>query len=293
MDFRRAAGSPPLTTMRGHLRALDKAGIVDRRRQPDFPGSVDLELARAGRDLLTVSRVLRAWLLESPSGPLELGSPAAKSALKALVDGWSSGVVRVLAAKPQALTDVSRIITGLSYPSLERRLGAMRLNGLIEPCPGSGRGTTPYRLTDWMRRAVGPLAAAARWERTHLPEETMRIRPIDIESAFLLVVPLITLTRDQTGVCRLAVEITHGSESRQAGVLVSVDEGRIQSCVTRLDGSVDASAVGSVSAWIDAMLEGAGGRLELSGQRRLAAAFGMGMPAAMAFDCRPASQRVG
>ena len=45
IDLRRAVGSPPQTTMRGHLRSLTEAGILERRRESDFPGSVDYELA--------------------------------------------------------------------------------------------------------------------------------------------------------------------------------------------------------------------------------------------------------
>ncbi len=48
------------------------------------------------------------------------------------------------------------VISSLSYPSLERRLAAMRLAGLIEARPGNGRGT-PYAVTDWLRRGI------ARW----------------------------------------------------------------------------------------------------------------------------------
>jgi DNA-binding HxlR family transcriptional regulator len=280
IDLRRAVGSPPQTTMRGHLRALVDAGVLERRRHSGFPGPVDYELAGPGRELLGVSAILEAWLLASPEGPIQLGSVAAKSSTKALAEGWSSGVIRVLAAKPLALTEISRLITGLSYPSLERRLVAMRMAGLIEPCSGSGRGT-PYAVTPWLRRAIGPLAAAARWERKNLPEETAPIRRIDIEAAFLLALPLVSLTADYSGVCRLAVDTANGSQHRQAGVLVHVVNGRIASCVTRLDGSADASALGSATTWMDAMLERDPERLELGGDRRFAAALGAGLHGAL------------
>ncbi|MBK5219108.1 MAG: ArsR family transcriptional regulator [Thermoleophilia bacterium] len=272
VDLRRAAGSPPQTTMRGHLRALTEAGIVARRRQPEFPGSVDLELAKPGRDLLAVSRVLGGWLLQAPDGPLQLGTPAAKSAVKALVDGWSSGIVRVLAAKPHALTELSRVITNLSYPSLERRLGAMRLAGLIEPCPGNGRGT-PHRVTDWLRLAIGPLAIAARWERQHLPGQTAPIRRLDVESAFLLVLPLLSPPSEQSGECRLAVEMrTPEGELRLAGVMARVRDGEV-SCVARLQGNATAWVSGSAAAWLRAVLEDDKHGLETGGDCDLALAL--------------------
>jgi DNA-binding HxlR family transcriptional regulator len=256
--------------MRGHLRVLTEAGILERRRQNEFPGSVEYELGRPGRDLLVVAKVLASWLASSPEGELELGSPAAKSAIRALVEGWSSGVVRALAARPLSLTELSSIITGLSYPSLERRLAAMRLAGQIERCPGAGRGT-PYVVTDWLRRAMAPLVAAARWERRHLPDETAPIAKIDVESAFLLTVPMIDLPSDQSGVCRLAVESHNGNgESRLAGVMVTVEEGRIAACVSRLEGEAGACAAGSVASWLRAVIEHDSGNLELGGDCGLA-----------------------
>jgi DNA-binding HxlR family transcriptional regulator len=281
MDLRRAAGSPPQTTMRGHLRALTEAGILERRRQNAFPGSVDLELGRPGRDLMAVAGTLQHWLAMSPEGPLELGAPASKSSIKALVEAWSTGVVRALAARPSSLTELSSIITQLSYPSLERRLGSMRLAGQIEPCPGSGRGT-PYKVTDWLRRAVAPLAAAVRWERQYLPDDTAPIAKIDIESAFLLTVPLLSVPSEHSGSCRLAVESPNGNgKSRLAGVMVRVDDGRIVSCVSRLEGDAEAWASGSAAAWLRAVTEDDPDQLELGGDCSMASSMLGGLHSAL------------
>jgi DNA-binding HxlR family transcriptional regulator len=272
IDLRRAAGSPPQTTMRGHLRVLTEAGILKRQRQTDFPGSVDYELGRPGRDLLVVSGVLQGWLALCPEGPLKLGTSAAKSSIKALVEGWSSGVVRALAARPFSLTELSSIITGLSYPSLERRLGAMRLAGQIERCPGDGRGT-PYSLTEWIRFAIAPLAAAARWERRYLADGTAPIGKIDVESAFLLAVPLLSLDPEHSGICRLTVESQNGDGEHQlAGVMVGLDGGRVDSCVSRLQGNAAAWASGSVAAWLRAVIDQDTDNLELGGDCALAIA---------------------
>jgi DNA-binding HxlR family transcriptional regulator len=228
--------------MRSHLRNLTQLGILERKRQPEFPGSVDYELARPGRALLEVAEVLQGWLADSPQGPISLGGTAAKSAIKALVEGWSSAIIRALTARPLSLTDLNRLISGLNYPSLERRLAAMRLAGQIEAQPGKSRAT-PYAVTDWLRRSVAPLAAAARWERQHNPEQTNPIARMDIESAFLLAVPLARLSAEATGTCRLAVEVRNGgSEPGLAGVQVGIKEGQIVSCLARLDGQSAASA---------------------------------------------------
>jgi DNA-binding HxlR family transcriptional regulator len=89
MDLRRAVGSPPQTTMRKQLRSLTELGVLERHRESDFPGSVDFELGPPGRALLEVVQILQGWLADSPDGPVQLGSIAAKSAIRALVEGWT------------------------------------------------------------------------------------------------------------------------------------------------------------------------------------------------------------
>jgi DNA-binding HxlR family transcriptional regulator len=271
VDLRRAAGSPPQTTMRGHLKALIEAGIVERHRRNSFPGPLDYELALPGRDLLTVTAVLEQWLALSPEGPLELGTPAAKSATKALVEGWSTSIVRALAATPLSLTELDRLVVNVSYPSLERRLTAMRLAGQIEAAPGKRRGT-PYVVTDWLRAAIGPLAIAARWERKHLAAATRPIGRLDIEAAFLLAVPLVSLAGELSGLCRLAVEMPKngGADSRLSGVMVGIDGGAVTSCASRLEGQADAWAFGSAADWLLAIIERDTQRLEIGGDCAIA-----------------------
>jgi DNA-binding HxlR family transcriptional regulator len=273
IDLRRALGSPPQTTMRSHLRALDELGIVGRRRQAGFPGSIDYQLAAPGTELLFVAKVLDAWLDTAPEGALQLGSVGAKSAIKALVDGWSSTIVRALAARPLSLTELNQIIASFNYPSLERRLGAMRLASQIEARPGRTRGT-PYAVTDWMRRAVAPLVAALRWEQRHPSPAAAPISRLDVESIFLLTVPLVDLRPELEGVCRLAVEV-ESSEGGPgpAGVVVSVEQGRVVSCLSRLRAEVDSWAWGTSPAWIGAMIGDEPDQLELGGNGDLAAAL--------------------
>ena len=281
IDLRRAVGSPPQTTMRGHLRALTEVGVLERHRRNDFPGPVDYRLARPGNELLAVAEILQRWLAASPEGPLPLGTVAAKSAIKALVDGWSSNIVRALAARPLSLTELNRLISGINYPSLERRLGAMRLAGQIEARPGQSRGT-PYAATDWLRQAIAPIAVAARWEREHAATKTSAIGRIDTEAVFLLAVPLLRLAGDLSGSCRLAVEVPNGGgDFNLAGVLVGVREGHIASCVSRLEGDAGAWASGSASAWLGAVIEQDTDRLEVGGDCELATAILDGLHGAL------------
>jgi DNA-binding HxlR family transcriptional regulator len=266
IDLRRAVGSPPQSTMRVYSRTLVEIGTLERQRQAAFPGTVEYASTDSGRGLLAIGQILERWLQEAPVGPITLGTTASKSATKALVEGWSTNIIRALAAKPLSLTDLNRLIPRISYPSLERRLGALRLADLVEPYPGEGRGT-PYRATPWLRRAIVPLAAGAWWERRYLADPP-QIGRLDVEAAFLLAIPLIELPPEVSGKCRLAVEIQGGSSPVFAGVLICVEEGKVISCSSRLEGEAEGWASGSASSWMRRM-NGQEGDLEIGGDADL------------------------
>lgn len=271
-ELRRAASSPAQTTLRAQLRKLSDAGLIDRRRRNAFPGAVEHELTDAGRDLIQVAKTLQGWLRHSPAGPLELGGRDAQAAIKALIDGWSTAMLRVLATKPLTLTELDGLISSLNYPSLERRLAAMKLAGQVKQVPGKGRGT-PYEVTEWARHAVAPLTLAARWEHRHLGEAAASISKADIEGSFLLAIPLVTLPADLSGACRLAVGTAGGKLERFAGVVVKVDAGRIASCATHLNGHPGAWASGPIVAWLAALIDRESDGLEIGGDGRLARAL--------------------
>lgn len=264
MDLRRAVGSPPQSTMRVYSRTLAELGVLEQYRQSEFAGSSLYSITASGNALLKVSEVLQRWLDESPDGGIQLGSTPAKSTVGALVEGWSTNIVRALAAKPLSLTQLNRLIPKVSYPSLERRLGGLRLANLVEPHPGEGRGT-PYRTTEWLRRAVVPIATAAAWERKHLSDSAPPIGRLDVEAAFLLAIPLMAIPEDLTGRCRLAVEVQGGAGPVFAGVLICVEEGRITSCSSRLEGEVEGWASGTPREWLHRMNGGADEGLEIGG----------------------------
>lgn len=272
IDLRRAAGSPAQSTMRAHLRELERIGAIAKRRRNAFPGAHEYELERPGRELMFVVRSLERWLAAAPNGPMALGGEAAKSAIKALVEGWSSTVLRALAAGPLSLTELDRIIGHINYPSLERRLGAMRLAGQVEPLPGNGRGM-PYGATDWSRLGVAPIVAASRWERHNMAAETAPIGRVDIEAAFLLAVPLLRLPIASSGSCRLALKLNKGSREQMGGVMVTIEEGRAVSCTTHIEGAAGAWANGSAAAWFRAVIEADPDHLEIGGDGRLGRAL--------------------
>jgi DNA-binding HxlR family transcriptional regulator len=275
-DLHHAVGSPPQSTMRVYTRQLEGLGILERCRQNEFPATAEYALTPAGAALLKVAGFLQEWLQEAPGGPILLGSVAAKSGTKALIGGWSSNIVRAVAARALSLTELNVLIPKISYPTLERKLSAMRIAKLVELKAGDGRGT-PYGATDWLRHAVTPLLSAVAWERKFVPDPTPQIGRLDVEAAFLLSIPLIALDPSISGRCRLSVEVRGGSAPVFAGVLVAVNEGTVTSCTSRLGGEVEASASGSSFAWMRQMNGGPQGQLALNGDFPLAHAITEGL----------------
>jgi DNA-binding HxlR family transcriptional regulator len=272
MDLRRETGSPPQTTLRKHLRTLTEIGVLEKRRLDAFPGVFEYAVGPAGPGLIALMDVVGDWLAESPHGPLTLGEHSAKSAITALTESWTTNMMRALAARPLSLTELDDLISGISYPSLERRLAAMRLAGLLEAVPGRGRGT-PYAVTEWSRRAVGPVTAAALWEQRHLGGEARSLTKQDVETAFLLAVPILRLSPDLSGVCRLSMEVQNGKGPTFAGVRVEIEQGRVISCGSRLEGYAAGWASGSAPAWLRAVIAHDTDSLEVGGDLQLARGF--------------------
>ena len=137
-DLRKATGLPAQTTLRGHLANLSEIGVLTKRPTQQMPYAVENELTPMGRQLLGVADRLEVWLSLAPEGPISLESGAAKGAVKALVDGWGSKMMRALAARSLSLTELDGLISDFSYPALERRLSSMRMAGLVEAQPPAG-----------------------------------------------------------------------------------------------------------------------------------------------------------
>ena len=272
IDVRRTVGLPPETTLRKHLKALTRLDLLVRSQSREFPAAVTYELSASGAELSLIASLVESWLASAPSGPLSLGLPVTKTAIKSLVDAWSTKMVRALAAKPLSLTELDRVLASVNYPALERRLSAMRLAGQVEAAPGRS-GSTPYRVTRWLREAVGPLVAAAHWETNHAPDGREPLCRIDVEAIFLLALPLVRLPAGSTGICRLVVDLSNGSEKKYAGAIVSIERGRLLSCGSDLRVRTTSAAMGSSDAWL-AALSGSGSRgPSLSGDITLAGAL--------------------
>jgi DNA-binding HxlR family transcriptional regulator len=231
-------------------------------------GCTEARITPSGREMLFVSETLEDWLAKAPSGILPFGGDGATEAIEALAESWSSTMLHALAGGPRSLEELDDATAGVGYPATERCLDAMRLSGQLEARRGVGEGAA-YSVTDWLRQGVAPIVAAARMEHRHLAGSP-QVMPLDVEAAFMLAVPLLRLPLDLSGSCRLALELT---ESRSAGVMVEVEEGRIVACKPDLQGDADAGATGDLTTWFDAVIEANPDDMELGGDSGLAMAL--------------------
>lgn len=267
-DLRKEVGGPAQTTLRGNLGNLIEIGALEKRQTSGRTGMVDNAITPAGRELLTVADAIDGWLARAPHGPIRLESETGKAAVKALVSGWDSTMLRALAARPFSLTELDNMINAFSYPTLERRLGAMRLAGCVTAVRGNGGGR-PYAVTEWLRQGMAPLLAAVRCERRHMAEETAPLTRIDIETIMLLAMPLVAIAPNADGVSQLAVQGGDASGLRSAGVRFAVRNGLLTTCTSKLEASPESWIHGLAPDWLDALVEGGTTRLEVSGDRAL------------------------
>lgn len=282
-DLRRDAGYPAQSTLRGHLETLEKEGVIDRRRRDSFPGTLEYDLTEPGRELLGVATSLGRWLAEAPRGPIELGSDAAKAAIKGLVEGWSASVLTTLASEPLSLTELDKRIAAISYPTLERCLDTMRLAEQLDAGERTPKGT-PYAVTDWLRRGLGPLARGARWEHRHRPDGVDSIEHSDIDGALMLGGPLFEVSGEVNGVCQLAVKIPDGKKQRRSLGFVEVQSGKISFRAVYPQVKPDAWASGTMDTWFATVIDADTSGLKMSGNSDLAEAVFLGVHQALFED---------
>ena len=284
-DLRADLGGPAQSTLRGHLSKLVELGALTRCRG-ERPSILAYELTPFGRDLLLAAEAAEGWLQLAPDGPVALDSAAAKVALKALVGGWSSTIVRALAARPLTLTELDKLIDNCTYPALERRLSAMRLVGQVELGPSDGGKGRQYTVSPWLRHAIGPLSVAARCERRHMANTTGPIGRLDVEAAFLLVAPTIELDEDSSGTCQVAVEAGRGDSGRPwAGAQLTLEKGAVTTCVAKIEAQPESWVLGPATAWLEAVISRDPERLGFGGDAELGRDVVRGLHDAL-FDVR-------
>jgi DNA-binding HxlR family transcriptional regulator len=229
-------------------------------------------ISPAGRETLVVIAAIDCWLANAPGGRLSLAvHREAHVPFEILLDGWNSGIVTALAPGPLSSTELGLAIDTLSRISLREKLAKLTEAGLLEARPPAGEGSI-YAVTDWLREAVGPLLVGVRAEMRNAGRETTPDAPDAIEAVFLLALPLLELPAELSGHCRLLVDLPESEESRAAGTMIQVEDGRIASCSVDLEGSADSWAIGPGTAWLEAAIDGRTGEIEFGGEERLARA---------------------
>lgn len=265
-ELEESLGWAPQSSLRASIAKLTELGAL-ARTAAEQPYGAPLELTPAGRELLPVAAALERWLAASPGGPISLEDPAAQGVVRVLTTGWDSGVVRALAERPQSLVELNSAISGLNYPALKRRLAKLRSTNLVVPArTASGSG---YEASEWLRRAVVPLTLAGRWERRHDTGE-QPIAHTEVEAAFMLALPIARLPARASGACALAVltsEKRAKSKRSVAGVALELKEGEVVSCSTDAAGRQPTWALGTIDAWLEAVVDGRTDALRASGAK--------------------------
>jgi DNA-binding HxlR family transcriptional regulator len=244
-------------TIRGALGNLRDVGALEKRSGDQASNAVVTALTPTGEEMLAVLGTLEHWLKQCPKGPIPIDDEHVKVAVKALAEGWNSTLMRALASAPLTLTELSGLIPDVSYPALERRIAWMRATGQISALPKEGRGT-PYVPTAWLGRAISPIAVAARCERLHM-DDAPPITDVEIETAFLLTLPLLELPTRVQGSCLLASRTdpvaTEGPDLRLAGIAIEVLKGQVVSSTVAIDDEPTTWAIGTSDNWLDAFID--------------------------------------
>lgn len=230
----------------------------------------EMQITDTGREILFISFVGELWLQSGPHGAIDPDGDEAEAVIQALVEGWSATLVHALSHGPMTLHELDRAIEGIGRAELQRRIEDMHGVGLLEARPGDGGDGAIYAVTDWLRAAIAPLAVAARQERRDAIEEGIPIDGFDVETAFLLTLPLLKLPTDVTGTCRLGVEVAERGQTRLVGAMARVEGGRVASCAVALEDEADAWGIAGPGEWLDTVIAPSERRVMTGGDRLLA-----------------------
>lgn len=262
-------GDPPRTTAHKRLHELVDLGALGQHRGSEFPRKTIYELTPGGERMLELEPAVARWLTEAPTGSIFLGSLVAKRVIATLVAGWSASIIVALADRPTSLTELDRLVDSVSYPSLERRLVALRDIGLVKIAKAKMRGT-PYEATDWLRRAVAPLLTAAALEERRA-SNSAALEATEMRAVLLLTMPLVRLSPQSHG--RLAV-VVHPEATRTdvperrapVGATLEIRDGRVAGCVPEIDENAPNWALGTPTYWTESVLSGIIDRLRIGGR---------------------------
>ncbi len=238
---------------------------------------VEVEPGRAfrvssgGREALFVAFVVERWLQNAPHGPVPFDGPRAEGTVAALAESWSATVVHMLAREPMTLGELDTAIEDLGRRAIERQLEAMLSAGQVEAFTESDEAI--FALNDWARAGIAPLIASARLERRNPMEGMAPIDALDVDAGFRLSLPLLTLPRELSGMCRLGLNLDEAERSAMTGVTARIEEGRVVSCHDGLDIKANAWAAATAGDWLDTVVEPDAKRVRTGGDRWLSGAL--------------------
>lgn len=164
--------------------APDRGARLDRWDLPLFesvarcpPNADELAGTDHGTDLMFLSHVLEKWLAAAPRGAIRVETPPAERTTAAL--GLANG-------------------SGFLAGSLAKPPDPVLAAGIAEEIT-AGDGSIDYELTDWGRRGVGVILAAARTEHRHVPG-VPELNATQLSGLIAAVLPLVELPDDLNGV---------------------------------------------------------------------------------------------
>ncbi len=229
------------------------------------------QVSNTGREALFVASVVERWLQDAPHGPVDFDGPEAEVTVAALAEGWSATLVHMLAREPMTLPELDAAIGDLGRRAIKRHLEAMRRTGQVEALAESGEPI--YALNDWARAGIAPLLAAARMERRKPTEGAAPIDALDVDASFRLSLPLLTMPKELSGMCRLGLNLDEAEKSPLTGVTVRIEEGRVVACHDGLEIKANAWAAATAGDWLDTVIEPDAKRVRTGDDRWLASAL--------------------
>jgi hypothetical protein len=245
-------------------------------RNVEWIDGQEYTVSAVGEEALFVSGVAERWLRGAPDDDIDIDGDRGQAVLGALIDGWCAAIVHALAAAPATRPELE---ASLDPPSavIRERLRRMWVTGLLAAPDGSETDEDAvYAPTDWLRRGIAPLLAAAQHELRNKPEDAAPPTPLDVEAAFRLALPLLRLREGTSGSCALAVFLDYRTGTEPCGVTARFEDGRAVAIDPDLDPEADARITGSIVDWLDTVVTKTK-RVRAEGDRVLAGLIRQGL----------------
>jgi hypothetical protein len=252
------------------LRRLRDAGLTEAS---EAGRAARHSITDSGRGLLAVAAPVRAWFGGRPGGALE--PSVGWRAFAEIGEAWRDGLIEWIVRTAPGEADLDHGPPGYERRRLAEVLARMGEAGTLAPRRGAD-GRAHHRLSPWAARAIGPLAALARWEERFGPPGGARIATEDAVVAILATLPLVRLDPGLGGVCTLTVEAPapRPGAPRTGTVWARLRGGRP---LALGEGApprpAEAWARGSFADWLAAALDGRPGALRLGAGGAEAAAL--------------------